>query len=92
MQIFKAFKKYAGIATLAPLCKLLEALLELLIPLLVARIIDVGIANNDRGYVVTVALIMAGVGLVGLLFSGQLGLVDAEHDHRQSRKHNERHY
>ncbi len=68
-QIYSSFRKFSGIAVLAPLCKLAEALLELLIPLLVAKIIDVGIMNGDRSYVVTVALIMAGVGSVGLLFS-----------------------
>ena len=36
---------------LAPLFKMLEAILELMVPLVVARIIDTGIANNDTGYI-----------------------------------------
>ncbi len=68
-QIYSSFRKFSGIAVLAPLCKLVEALLELTIPLFVAKIIDVGITNGDRSYIVTVALIMVAVGFVGLGFS-----------------------
>ena len=54
---------------LAPLFKLIEAIIELQIPLLVADIIDVGIANADTRYIVLRALLMAGLALVGLGFS-----------------------
>ena len=39
-------------AVAAPLFKLFEAIMELLVPLIVAQIIDVGIAGGDRGYIV----------------------------------------
>ena len=44
-------KKYRREAVLAPFFKLVEALLELLVPLIMARIIDRGIASGDRLYV-----------------------------------------
>ena len=54
---------------LAPLFKMLEAILELLVPLVVAAIIDTGIANGDTGYVVKMALLLAAFGIVGLIFA-----------------------
>ncbi|WP_367924707.1 ABC transporter ATP-binding protein [uncultured Ruthenibacterium sp.] len=52
---------------LGPLFKLTEAILELMIPLLMADIIDVGIRNGDRGYVVTHGLFMLSLGAIGLV-------------------------
>ena len=59
-------KNYKKETILGPLFKLLEASFELIVPLVVASIIDVGIANNDMGYITTRALILIGLGLVGL--------------------------
>lgn len=50
---------------LAPLFKLLEALLELFVPLLMAAIIDKGIMASDSGYVLRTGLILVGLGLLG---------------------------
>ena len=44
-------KSYTKESILAPLFKLLEVVFDLLVPIVVARMIDVGIANNDRGYI-----------------------------------------
>lgn len=66
MSYFKVYKKEA---ILAPLCKLLEASLELLIPILVSNIIDHGIANSDKGYIIRMVVIMVLCGFVGLGFS-----------------------
>ncbi len=52
---------------LGPLFKLLEASFELIVPLVVASMIDVGIANNDKGYVGKMCLIMAVLGFTGLI-------------------------
>ena len=52
---------------LGPLFKLLEASFELIIPLIVARIIDGGIRTGDSGYIVRMVAIMAALGLVGLV-------------------------
>lgn len=54
---------------LAPLFKMLEAILELLVPLVVARIIDTGIVNGDSGYVLKMCGILVLLGAVGLAFS-----------------------
>lgn len=62
-------KSYKKEAVLGPLFKLLEALLELLVPLVIAAVIDTGIAGGDRGYVVRMCLLLVGLGIVGLVFS-----------------------
>ena len=67
--LFKYFKSYKKEVILAPTFKLLEALLELLIPLIVASIIDTGIKNNDVVYIIKMVLLMIGLGLVGLILS-----------------------
>ena len=62
-------KSYWKECALAPLFKLLEACFELFVPLVVAAIIDVGIAGGNRPYVVRMCALMVGLGLVGLLSS-----------------------
>lgn len=62
-------KKYKKECVLGPLFKLLEALLELFVPLVIASIIDDGIANGNKGYVVGMVLLLIGLGAVGLAFS-----------------------
>lgn len=62
-------KSYKKECVLGPLFKLLEALLELFVPLIIASIIDNGIANNDTGYVVGMVCLLVGLGIVGLAFS-----------------------
>ena len=59
-------KDYKKETVLAPLFKMLEASFELLIPLVVQRIVDVGIANGDTGYVVKMCLVMVLLGVIGL--------------------------
>lgn len=66
-QILKYMRGYIKECVLGPLFKLLEASFELMIPLVVAQIVDVGIANNDAGYIVKMCLIMVGLGIVGLI-------------------------
>ncbi len=62
-------KEYKKESVLGPLFKLLEATLELFVPLVVATIIDTGIGNQDRGYVVKMCLVLVLLGLIGLAFS-----------------------
>ena len=66
-KILKYIRGYGKECVLGPLFKLLEASFELLIPLVVAKIVDVGIANQDRGYVVKMVLVMALLGVIGLI-------------------------
>ena len=65
--LFVYLKGYARECVLGPLFKLLEASFELIIPLLVAAIIDKGILARDRAYVIQRVAIMALLGLTGLI-------------------------
>lgn len=67
--LFACLKKYKKEAILAPLFKLLEASLELLVPLVVGAIINVGIAGSDKSYIVWGCVLLAGLGFVGLAFA-----------------------
>ena len=60
-------KDYKKETILGPLFKLLEASFELFIPLVVAAMIDTGIGGNDTGYIWKMCLIMAALGLIGLI-------------------------
>lgn len=62
-------RDYKKESVLGPLFKLLEASFELIVPLVVASMIDIGITNNDRGYIIKMCLIMAALGLIGLICS-----------------------
>ena len=68
-KLLKYMKAYKKEAVCAPLFKLLEALFELFVPLVMARIIDIGIAQGDRPYIVRMCLLMAALGLIGLVCS-----------------------
>ena len=67
--LFAYMRSYKKECILGPLFKLLEATFELLVPLVMAAVIDVGIAHADRGYVGRMCLVMAGLGVVGLVCS-----------------------
>ena len=60
-------KDYKKETVLGPLFKLLEASFELIVPLVVASMIDVGIGNQDKGYIGRMCLILAALGLIGLI-------------------------
>ena len=60
-------KDYKKECIIGPLCKLLEAVLELIVPLVMADIIDNGIGNGDKDYVVKMGLVMAGLAVTGFL-------------------------
>lgn len=62
-------KDYRKESIFGPLFKLLEALFELFVPLVVAAIIDTGIANNDYGYIVRMCLLLVALGVIGLVCS-----------------------
>lgn len=63
------FKKYKWLSILAPAFKMLEACFDLTVPLIVAGIIDKGIAENDRQYIVSRFLLLILMALLGLLSS-----------------------
>ena len=62
-------KKYKAETVLAPLFKMFEALLELFVPLVVKKIIDVGIGNGDGSYVLKMCVLLSFIAFVGLGFS-----------------------
>ena len=62
-------KRYTKESILAPLFKLLEVILDLMVPLVVARMINIGVAGNDRGYMVQCFGILIGMALLGLAAS-----------------------
>ena len=68
-KILSYLKLYKKECVLGPLFKLLEASFELLIPLVVARIIDVGIAGGDMQVIIRDTILMAALGLIGMLFA-----------------------
>ena len=62
-------KDYKKESILGPLFKLLEASFELIVPLVVASMIDVGIPAQDKGYIVKMALVLVALGIIGLTSS-----------------------
>ena len=68
-KLFIYLKDYKIESVLAPLFKMLEALFELFVPIVMARVIDVGIPLGDRNYVIRMCLIMILLGLIGLICS-----------------------
>ena len=65
----KHFRGYVKETILSPLFKLCEASLELIVPLVIANIIDVGIANSDTGHIIKMCLVLVLLGGVGLALS-----------------------
>lgn len=66
VKLLKYLKDYKLQLTLGPACKLLEAIFELIVPLVMASIIDVGVKNGDSGYVLMMGGVMILLGAVGL--------------------------
>ena len=64
--LLKYLKGYEKQCVLGPLFKLMEAAFELLIPLVVARIVDQGIGSGNTGYIVKMCLVMVALGIIGL--------------------------
>lgn len=62
-------KEYEKECVLGPLFKLLEASFELLVPMVMAAVIDTGIAKGDKNYIIRMCLVLVGLGVVGLVCS-----------------------
>ena len=62
-------KGYKKESILAPLFKMLEASFELFVPLVMAAIIDVGITNKDKPYIVKMCFVLIALGIIGLVCS-----------------------
>ena len=58
-------RKYKKESVIAPMFKMLEACFELLTPLVMARIVDVGIRDRDMGYIMMMCAVMVALGCLG---------------------------
>ncbi|MDO5402723.1 MAG: ABC transporter ATP-binding protein [Eubacteriales bacterium] len=67
--IWKYLKVYKKECVVAPLFKMLEAVFELFVPLVVARIIDRGIADADMGVIVKMCMLLVALAVIGLACS-----------------------
>lgn len=67
--LLKYLKDYKKETILAPLFKMLEASFELFVPLVMAAIIDTGIANGDKGYIIKMGGILVALAVIGLTCS-----------------------
>lgn len=68
-QLLIFLKDYKKESILAPLFKMLEASFELLIPIVMKLIIDVGIKNGDKRYILNMSIVMILLGIIGLICS-----------------------
>lgn len=68
-KLVKYLKKYKKNVILGPIFKLTEAVFELIVPLVMAQIIDVGIANKDSGYIWQMGGVLVLLGVCGLAFA-----------------------
>ncbi|MBD9219828.1 MAG: ABC transporter ATP-binding protein [Clostridiales bacterium] len=62
-------KDYKKESVLAPLFKMLEAIFELFVPLVMSAVIDVGIKNSDKPYIIKMCLVLVALGIIGLVCS-----------------------
>lgn len=69
MKLMKYVKEYKIPAIIGFVFKIAEAALELLVPLVMADIIDIGIKNNDKDYILVRGLVLVGLAIVGYLFA-----------------------
>ena len=71
--LFKSIREYKKQSILAPFLVILEVLMEVLIPLEMAKIIDVGIANGDMSYIVQRGIVLVIMAMLALFFGVQAG-------------------
>ena len=77
-KLLRSVREYKRETILTPVFVALEVFMEVLIPLLMAKIIDVGIANGDIGYIIRLGVVLVLLAMVALFFgakAGQLGAI-----------------
>ena len=72
-KLFKSIREYRRESVLAPAFVVLEVLMEVLIPLQMAKIIDVGIAQGDLSYIVRMGVILVAMAMIALFFGAMAG-------------------
>ena len=71
--LLKSVREYKKQSVMAPLLVVLEVLMEVLIPLEMAKIIDVGIAQGDMNYIIQRGVILVVMAMLALFFGVQAG-------------------
>ena len=66
IRLFRYLKDYKKQVIFGPMFKIIEAIFELIVPLVMASIIDVGIVNNDKNYILKMGLVLGILAVVGL--------------------------
>ena len=66
LKIARFLKNYKKQVILGPIFKLIEAIFELIVPIIMAKIIDIGIQNKDISYVLKMGFLLVIIGIVGL--------------------------
>lgn len=69
IKLLRYIKNYKVQAIIAPLFKMLEASFELIVPLVMAKMIDVGIKNQDDVYIIRMGIVLVALGILGLASS-----------------------
>lgn len=62
-------KNYTGYVIFGPICKALEALSEVFAPFFMALIIDKGIPENNKNYIIKIAMIILAINILGMIFA-----------------------
>ena len=75
--LWRYLKKYRKECVLAPLFKMLEASFELMVPLVMAAIIDTGIQNSDKGFIFRMCLILLALSLIHISSANAMPESDA---------------
>ena len=76
-KLLQSVREYKGKAFLAPVLVALEVFIEVLIPLLMAKIIDVGIMEGDLGYIIKMGILLVFLAMLALFFGAKAGQVAA---------------
>ena len=72
-KLLQSVREYKSQSIAAPILVILEVLMEVLIPLEMAKIIDIGIANGDLGYIMKRGIILVVMAMLSLFFGVQAG-------------------
>lgn len=62
-------KPYKKLLIIGPTFKLLEAISELFLPFLMSKIIDIGVSNNNKSYIITMGIVMIAIAVLGVIFA-----------------------
>ena len=76
-KLLRSVREYKRQSFLTPVLVTLEVLMEVLIPLLMANIIDVGIAQGDMGYIVKMGVLLVAMAMLALFFGAKAGQMGA---------------